>query len=81
MPSFVVVVIYPLPPAIWGGGPIFPILVDRPVSPSIWLAAAQISPQLQGRQCGGHVSAVEEMVCVCYIRGTMVLDVFGVDFV
>ena len=50
-----------------GGSPMFPLVVHQPASPSIWPAVQslrRVCPQIQGRQCGAYVGAVEEMMCV-----------------
>ena len=51
-----------------GGSPMFPLVVHQPASPSIWPAVQSpdgVCPQIQGRQCGAYVGAVEEMCVVC----------------
>ena len=50
-----------------GGSPMFPLVVHQPASPSIWPAVQSlrwVCPQIQERQCGAYVGAVEEMMCV-----------------
>ena len=67
-----------------GGSPMFPLVVHQPASPSIWpevQSLRRVCPQIQGRQCGAYVGAVEEMMCVmcvggCYRGGIVVMDVF-----
>ena len=56
-----------------GGIPMFPLVVHQPASPSIWPAVQSsggICPQIQGRQCGAYVGAVEEMMCVMCVDVT-----------
>ena len=50
-----------------GGSPMFPLAVHQPASPSIWPG---VCPQIQGRQCGAYVGAVEEMMCVVCVDVT-----------
>ena len=50
-----------------GGSPMFPLVVQQPASPCIWPAVQSlrgVCPQIQGRQCGAYVGAVEQMMCV-----------------
>ena len=46
----------------------------------IKLAYGGVCPQIQGRQCGAYVGAVEEMMCVVCVDvtegGIVVMDVF-----
>ena len=45
-----------------GGSPMFPLVVHQPASPSIWPAVQSLQracPQIQGRQCGAYVGAVD----------------------
>ena len=51
-----VVVVYPLP---------WPLLVGESDVP-----ACGVCPQIQGRQCGAYVGAVEEMMCVVCVDVT-----------
>ena len=57
-----------------GGSPMFPLVVHQPASPSIWPAVQSlrggVCPQIQGRQCGAYVGAVEEMMCVVCVDVT-----------
>ena len=55
-----------------GGSPMFPLVVHQPASPSIWPAVQSLrrGPQIQGRQCGAYVGAVEEMMCVVCVDVT-----------
>ena len=51
-----------------GGSPIIPLLVHQPAYLSIWPAASSLHrglSQIQGRQCGAYVGAVEEMWVSC----------------
>ena len=54
-----------------GGSPMFPL-----VRPPASLSGQQCShsggvcPQIQGRQCGAYVGAVEEMMCVVCVDVT-----------
>ena len=58
-----------------GGSPMFPLMVHQPASPSIWPAVQSLRrglPQIQGRQCGAYVGAVEKImwvVCVDVTEG------------
>ena len=56
-----------------GGSPMFPLVVHQPASPSIWPECSHsggVCPQIQGRQCGAYVGAVEEMMCVVCVDVT-----------
>ena len=56
-----------------GGSPMFPLVVHQPASPFIWPAVQSLGgvcPQIQGRQCGAYVGAVEEMMCVVCVDVT-----------
>ena len=56
-----------------GGSPMFPLVVHQPASPSIWPAVQSLRrglSQIQGRQCGAYVGAVEEMMCVVCVDVT-----------
>ena len=51
----------------------FPLVVHQPVF-SVHLASSAVTPagvcpQIQGRQCGAYVGAVEEMMCVDVTEG------------
>ena len=49
-----------------GGSPMFRLVVHQPASPSGQQCSHSdgVYPQIQGRQCGAYVGAVEEMMCV-----------------
>ena len=52
-----------------GGSPMFPLVVHQPA----YLACSHsggVCPQIQGRQCGAYVGAVEEMMCVVCVDVT-----------
>ena len=56
-----------------GGSPMLPLVVHQPASPSFWPAVQslrRVCPQIQGRQCGVYVGAVEEMMCVVCVDVT-----------
>ena len=56
-----------------GGSPMFPLVVHQPASPSICQQCSHsggVCPQIQGRQCGAYVGAVEEMMCVVCVDVT-----------
>ena len=58
-----------------GGSPMFPLVVHQPASPSIWPRqqcshSGGVCPQIQGRQYGAYVGAVEEMMCVVCVDVT-----------
>ena len=57
-----------------GGSPMFPAC-GPPASFSVHLASSAVTPagvcpQIQGRQCGAYVGAVEEMSCVVCVDVT-----------
>ena len=51
-----------------GGSPMFPLVV-RP-SGQQCSHFGGVCPQIQGRQCGAYVGAVEEMMCVVCVDVT-----------
>ena len=54
-----------------GGSPMFPLVVHQPASlASSAVTPAGSVPQIQGRQCGAYVGAVEEMMCVVCVDVT-----------
>ena len=56
-----------------GGSPMFPLVVHQPASrPSGQQCSHSggVCPQIQGRQCGAYVGAVEEMMCVVCVDVT-----------
>ena len=54
-----------------GGSPMFPLVVHQPASlASSAVTPAGVCPQIQGRQCGTYVGAVEEMMCVVCVDVT-----------
>ena len=55
-----------------GASPIFPLVVHQPASPatSSEVTPVGICPQIQERQCGAYVGAVEEMMCVVCVDVT-----------
>ena len=55
------------------GSPMFPLVVHQPASPSSGQQCSHsggVCPQIQGRQCGAYVGAVEEMMCVVCVDVT-----------
>ena len=54
-----------------GGSPMFP-LVSQLLRPSGQQCSHSggVCPQIQGRQCGAYVGAVEEMMCVVCVDVT-----------
>ena len=57
-----------------GGSPMFPLVVStsqllRP-SGQQCSHSGGVCPQIQGRQCGAYVGAVEEMMCVVCVDVT-----------
>ena len=49
-----------------GGSPMLPLVVHQPAVQSL----RRVCPQIQGRQCGAYVGAVEEMMCVVCVDVT-----------
>ena len=52
-----------------GGSPMFPPVVHQP-SGQQCSHSGGVCPQIQGRQCGAYVGAVEEMMCVVCVDVT-----------
>ena len=56
-----------------GGSPMFPLVVHQlALRPSGQQCSHSggVCPQIQGRQCGAYVGAVEEMMCVVCVDVT-----------
>ena len=56
-----------------GGSPMFPLVVHRQLlrpSGQQCSHSGGVCPQIQGRQCGAYVGAVEEMMCVVCVDVT-----------
>ena len=54
-----------------GGSPMFPLVVHSQLlrTPAV-KSLREVCPQIQGRQCGAYVGAVEEMMCVVCVDVT-----------
>ena len=81
--STTLVVVYPLPLPLLVGGPMFPLVVHQPASPSIWSAVQSLRRGLSTNpgvtmwcvcRCSWRYDVCR--VCRCYRGGIVVMDVF-----